>query len=206
MGSRFAAHAVRVPRRGGEGRAHPPRRRATSASVPRSRSGSSPCGVRRPRRASPSRHGRRGGIRIGAFLGDDVRSLNVWLALSKCGRDAPGLDLVPRRFDRILETGSEGAAFSWTVAPDVVEREAGQADECQARVRGRRRTPLRSSLPAPDRLEPRHDEDAVCGRELVLHSVDLPGRSDSAYRLAARVGVNRDLEHGPRQPVSPPRA
>ena len=64
----------------------------------------------------------------GAFLGDDIRSLNVWLALSPCGSDAPGLDLVPRRFDRVLETGTEGAAFSWTVAPDLVEGETDRVE------------------------------------------------------------------------------
>jgi hypothetical protein len=60
----------------------------------------------------------------GAFLGD-VRALNVWLSLSHCGDVAPGLDVVPRRLDEIVETGTEGAAFDWSVAPDVVERVAG---------------------------------------------------------------------------------
>jgi hypothetical protein len=58
----------------------------------------------------------------GAFLGEGIRSLNVWMSLSHCGRDAPGLDIVPRRFDRVLETGTEGAIFPWTVGPGVVER------------------------------------------------------------------------------------
>jgi hypothetical protein len=63
----------------------------------------------------------------GSFLGADIRSLNVWLALSECGRDAPGMDLVPRRLERIVETGTEGANFEWTVSPAVVERAAGGA-------------------------------------------------------------------------------
>jgi hypothetical protein len=63
----------------------------------------------------------------GAFLGTGVRSLNLWLALSDCGVDAPGLDLVPRRFDHLVDTGTEGAIFDWSVAPAVVEREAGPA-------------------------------------------------------------------------------
>ena len=46
-----------------------------------------------------------------------VRSLNLWLALSPCGVDAPGLDIVPRRFDEILPTGTEGAMFDWSVSP-----------------------------------------------------------------------------------------
>jgi hypothetical protein len=58
----------------------------------------------------------------GAFLGADVRTVNVWLSLSHCGRDAPGLDIFPRRVDRVLETGTEGAAFDWAVGPRLVER------------------------------------------------------------------------------------
>jgi hypothetical protein len=57
----------------------------------------------------------------GAFLGEGVRVVNVWMALSHCGRDAPGLDIVPKRLDHIVETGTEGATFNWTVGPGVVE-------------------------------------------------------------------------------------
>ena len=37
----------------------------------------------------------------GAFMGD-ARALNLWLSLSRCGDEAPGLDLVPRRVDEIV--------------------------------------------------------------------------------------------------------
>jgi hypothetical protein len=59
----------------------------------------------------------------GAFLGDDVRSVNVWLALTRCGgeSDSPGLDYVPRRVG-LQETGTEGALFGWSVGPGVVEQ------------------------------------------------------------------------------------
>jgi hypothetical protein len=57
----------------------------------------------------------------GAFLGDDIRTINLWLCLSHCGDDAPGLDLVPRRFDRVLETGSGGAFFNWSAGEGTVE-------------------------------------------------------------------------------------
>ena len=57
----------------------------------------------------------------GAFLGTDVRTINVWLALSHCGRDAPGLDIYPRRLDGLADRGTDGAIFDWAVAPDVVE-------------------------------------------------------------------------------------
>jgi hypothetical protein len=61
----------------------------------------------------------------GAFLGADIRTCNVWLALTHCGDDAPGLDVVPRRLD-LLETGTEGAQFDWSVGPGVVERVAAE--------------------------------------------------------------------------------
>ena len=61
----------------------------------------------------------------GAFLGSDVRTLNLWLSLSACGVDAPGLDIVPRRLDHVVETGSEGTYFDWSVAPDVVAEACG---------------------------------------------------------------------------------
>jgi hypothetical protein len=60
----------------------------------------------------------------GAFLGKPIRTLNVWLALSDCGSDAPGLDILPRRLDGIVETGTEGSIFPWAVAPAMVERVA----------------------------------------------------------------------------------
>jgi hypothetical protein len=37
----------------------------------------------------------------GAFMGD-ARALNLWLSLSRCGDEAPGLDIVPRRVDEIV--------------------------------------------------------------------------------------------------------
>ena len=60
----------------------------------------------------------------GAFLGD-VKALNVWLALNRCGDTAPGLDLVPRRLEQIVPTGTEGAIFDWSVAPEVAREAAG---------------------------------------------------------------------------------
>jgi len=64
----------------------------------------------------------------GAFMGDDLRTVNVWIALTDCGgpdSDAPALDLVPRRFDHLVETGTHGALFDTFVGQAVVEREAG---------------------------------------------------------------------------------
>jgi hypothetical protein len=63
----------------------------------------------------------------GAFLGRGIRALNIWIALSDCGVDAPGMDLLPRRLDDIVETGTGGAIFDWAVGPAVVERLAVDA-------------------------------------------------------------------------------
>ena len=56
----------------------------------------------------------------GAFLGIDVRTVNLWLALSDCGADSPGLEIVPRRLDTVLPTGTDGAIFDWSVSPEIV--------------------------------------------------------------------------------------
>src|SRR5262249_55004514 len=68
----------------------------------------------------------RGWPQDGGFMGD-VRALNVWLALSRCGDDAPGMDIVPRRLDHIVPTGTEGAIFEWSVSPTLAEEAAGDA-------------------------------------------------------------------------------
>jgi hypothetical protein len=59
----------------------------------------------------------------GAFLGQYAGAFNVWLALTDCGVDAPGLDIVPRRFDQVLASG-EGAPFEWSLSGATVERAA----------------------------------------------------------------------------------
>ena len=58
----------------------------------------------------------------GAFLGSGIRALNIWVALTDCGVDAPGIDVVPRRFESIVETGTGGSIFDWAVGPAVVEK------------------------------------------------------------------------------------
>ena len=63
----------------------------------------------------------------GAFLGEGVRALNLWLPLSPCGVDAPGLEIVPRRLDCIAETGTGDAWFDWTVGQETVTALAGDS-------------------------------------------------------------------------------
>src|SRR5690606_40264238 len=60
----------------------------------------------------------------GAFLGEGIRTMNVWLTLTHCGDTAPGLDIVARRLPDIVETGTEGAVFDWSVGQPVVDRVA----------------------------------------------------------------------------------
>jgi len=62
----------------------------------------------------------------GAFLGDGIRTVNAWFALSRCGRDAPGLDIIPVRLERVLSTGAAGQPvtfFDWVVSSDTIARE-----------------------------------------------------------------------------------
>lgn len=61
----------------------------------------------------------------GAFLGDDARVLNVWLALSHCGVDAPSLDIATSRKEQVVGAGEEGAAYEWSVSDARAAREAG---------------------------------------------------------------------------------
>ena len=61
----------------------------------------------------------------GAFLGTVTRTVNVWLACSPCGVDAPGLDVVPRRLNEIVPTGKADAMWDWSVGPEAAARIAG---------------------------------------------------------------------------------
>ena len=122
----------------------------------------------------------------GAFLGAEVRTLNLWLSLSHCGTDAPGLDIVPRRLDEVLETGTEGALFDWSVSPNLVDRVAGRHARRPPAVRTRRRAAVRPPVPAPHRGDAGDDPRAPRHRDLVLRTVDLSRRSDPARLLILR--------------------
>lgn len=74
------------------------------------------------RKATPDVAG--GWHQDGAFLGD-VRALNVWLSLSRCGDVAPSMDVVPRRLDDFVPTGTEGTYLDFQVSQQVAEQAAG---------------------------------------------------------------------------------
>jgi hypothetical protein len=59
----------------------------------------------------------------GAFLGQYAGSFNIWIALTTCGVDAPGMDMVPRRFDEVLASGDD-APFDWSLSDAAVLRAA----------------------------------------------------------------------------------
>lgn len=61
----------------------------------------------------------------GSFLGDDIGAFNLWLSLSRCGRDAPGLDLVPKRVARVLHSDEE-SRFDWSLSEAAVLAAAGE--------------------------------------------------------------------------------
>jgi ectoine hydroxylase-related dioxygenase (phytanoyl-CoA dioxygenase family) len=61
----------------------------------------------------------------GAFLGDDIGSFNFWVTLTRCGVDAPGMDIVPKRFGGLLQNGGPGAVFNWSLADQTVLDAAG---------------------------------------------------------------------------------
>ena len=98
----------------------------------------------------------------GAFLGD-VRALNVWLSLSRCGDVAPGMDIVPRRLDRIVPTGTEDASHDWSASQAVAEEAAGEVGVMR---------PI---------FEP---GDALLFDELFLHSTaSEPGMRETRYAV-----------------------
>lgn len=59
----------------------------------------------------------------GAFLGGGIRTVNAWFALSRCGRDAPGMEVIPIRLERVLPVGEGASHYGWTVSPETVARE-----------------------------------------------------------------------------------
>lgn len=60
----------------------------------------------------------------GKFMGD-VNALNVWLALSRCGDEAPGLDIVPRRLEHHVTTQTDEAWLDNMVSQRMAEEAAG---------------------------------------------------------------------------------
>jgi hypothetical protein len=62
----------------------------------------------------------------GSFLDADVRAMNVWIALSRCGGDypSPGLEVVPRRIAEILPV--EGRPSPHAISFEIVDEIASE--------------------------------------------------------------------------------
>jgi hypothetical protein len=56
----------------------------------------------------------------------DVRSVNLWLSLSRCGDEAPGLDIVPRRIGEFLVSQTEEAKLANQISQSTAESAAGE--------------------------------------------------------------------------------
>ena len=67
----------------------------------------------------------RGWHQDGSFMGE-VKALNVWMALTHCGDSAPGMDIVPRRIDEILPSGTEGTDIAIQIHEDIARSAAGE--------------------------------------------------------------------------------
>jgi hypothetical protein len=61
----------------------------------------------------------------GKFMGE-VRSLNVWLSLSRCGDVAPSMDLVPVRLEHFVDPGGPGTTLDFQVSDQTAEAAAGE--------------------------------------------------------------------------------
>ncbi|MCY7286923.1 MAG: hypothetical protein LH624_01385 [Cryobacterium sp.] len=59
----------------------------------------------------------------GKFMGP-VNSMNVWISLSRCGDVAPGLDVIPKRFDDFVENGTRDTRLANQVPQSVAEEVA----------------------------------------------------------------------------------
>lgn len=62
----------------------------------------------------------------GKFMGS-VRALNLWLSLSRCGDESPGLDIIPKRIDHLVTVNTEEAMLDYMVSQKRAEEAAGEA-------------------------------------------------------------------------------
>ena len=60
----------------------------------------------------------------GRFMGD-VRAINVWMSLSRCGDVAPSMDVVPVRLEEFAELGGPGTYLDFQISDQTAEKLAG---------------------------------------------------------------------------------
>lgn len=62
----------------------------------------------------------------GTFMGPEIRVINAWISLCDCGRDAPGMHILPKKVGPV-KTGTGNAARHDVVGEDAVAELAGDA-------------------------------------------------------------------------------
>jgi hypothetical protein len=110
----------------------------------------------------------------GAFLDDGIRAVNLWIALTRCGggADAPGLEILPRRFDAILETGNAIAGPDRPASARAVPHAI--SDELAADT----------ALAAPARCPSFQPGDALVFDEMLPHRTAVaPGLTRPRYAI-----------------------
>ena len=67
----------------------------------------------------------------GAFLGEGIRTVDCWIALSHCGPGTgrPAMDIIPKRFDGVLDDHA-GAAFPWSLAETALDGVLAEVPLC----------------------------------------------------------------------------
>ncbi|WP_169843998.1 phytanoyl-CoA dioxygenase family protein [Halioglobus japonicus] len=75
----------------------------------------------------PNNGGESGWHQDGRFMGQNIRTVNLWLSLTDCGEgaEAPGIDIVADNSRKIYPTGTHNAPFDWTVGQGLVDEIAG---------------------------------------------------------------------------------
>ena len=60
-------------------------------------------------------------------MGTDINTINLWIPLTECGGEtgAPGMDLIPKRLNKIAS--AEGATFDWSVSDEEASSNFGGA-------------------------------------------------------------------------------
>ena len=71
----------------------------------------------------------------GAFMGADIRTMNLWVALTDCGGDVPasGMEMIPRRVEEILDT--TGGIVPHAVPFETVDEIAAESGVVNPRFR-----------------------------------------------------------------------
>ena len=125
------------------------------------------------RKAEPDVKG--GWHQDGKFLGE-VRALNVWLSLSRCGDVAPSMDIVPVRLDDFVAAGVNEGDLHYQVTDETAADAAGETGVVRPIFNPGDVLLFDEMFLPPDRIGPVDAQPPLRDRELVLRSLGLPRR------------------------------